>query len=118
MNGDIEPTLDVTQKHPDHHQQKQQQQQQPYHMFLVTATLTTLRTKLLADCDRTLATSLQHPTPPFPTDDLKSIMQDLRQMSDMVGHQKQSSDIFVTLDDKIKDQAPVREIVSCPNETL
>jgi hypothetical protein len=116
MNGDIGPALHVTQKHPDHQQQKQQQQ--PYHMFLVTATLTSLRTKLLADCDRTLAASLQHPTPPFPTDDLKIIMQDLRQMSDMVGHQKQSSSLFTTLDDKIKDQAPVREIVSCPKQNL
>ncbi|CAO3591039.1 unnamed protein product [Absidia cylindrospora] len=108
---DSGPTFDVTQKHPD-------QDQQPFHMFLITATLTTLRTKLLTDCDRTLANSLHHPPPPFPIDDLKDIMQDLRRMSDMVGYQKQSNDVLMLLDKKINDQAPVKEITSLMKQVI
>lgn len=79
-------------------------------MFLITATLTTLRTKLLTDCDRTLANSIQQPQPAFPEDELKSILQDLRKMTDMVDINKFQNS-FITLNDMIHNQSSVREIV-------
>ncbi|KAI9300549.1 hypothetical protein BJ944DRAFT_234730 [Cunninghamella echinulata] len=80
-------------------------------MFLITATLTTLRTKLLTDCDRTLAYSIQQPPPPYPKDELKSIVQDLRKMADMVDINKFQHS-FITLNDMIQNQTTVREIIN------
>ncbi|KAI9249449.1 hypothetical protein BDA99DRAFT_219092 [Phascolomyces articulosus] len=60
-----------------------------YNTILVTATLTTLHSKLISDCDQLLASTLLSPSkqknkPKFPEDQLRAIMNDLRKMSDMV----------------------------------
>ena len=60
-----------------------------YNTILVTATLTTLHSKLINDCDQLLASTILPPSKQkskqkFPEDSLRAIMNDLRKMSDMV----------------------------------
>ncbi|KAG0169913.1 hypothetical protein DFQ28_000907 [Apophysomyces sp. BC1034] len=73
----------------------------PFHMF-VTATLTTLHTKLVGDCDRALV-ALQTYTP---DEKLQEIMNDLRKMCDMVewedDHRKQIYESLDAVDQQIE----------------
>ncbi|KAI9315997.1 hypothetical protein BX666DRAFT_280350 [Dichotomocladium elegans] len=83
-------------------QQDQQQQNRKlanakigalYNKILVTATLTTLHSKLINDCDQLLATTILPPPPSqtvkneprkFPEDALRRTVNDLQKMTDMV----------------------------------
>lgn len=90
-----------------------------YHTILVTATLTTLHSKLISDCDHLLETTMLPPSSTnaesrriFPEDALFNIASDLRKMSDMVTWEASNDDnnpvsqksviqFFQALNDKI-----------------
>lgn len=95
-----------------------------YHTILVTATLTTLHSKLISDCDHLLETTMLPPSSTtttttnseshriFPENALLTIASDLRKMSDMVTweasdddnnpvSQKSVTQFFQALNDKI-----------------
>lgn len=88
----------------------------PFNTLLVTATLTALHSKLISDCDQTLASTLLVPSmstdaASFPADRLHNIVHDLKKMSDMVEWEdgdgpmsrKSVAEFFELVDRKIAD---------------
>lgn len=92
------------------------------HNILVTATLTTLHSKLISECDNLLASTLLSPdgaVKHFPEDQLRILVNDVRKMTDMVewdtqgdGSKSAIQAFFATVNDKVAQGNALTESIT------
>ena len=98
------------------------------HNILVTATLTTLHTKLISECDNLLASTLLSPDGTikrFPEDQLRILANDVRKMTDMVewdsqgdGSKSAIQAFFATVNEKIAQGMALTESVTAGGQPI
>lgn len=96
------------------------------HNILVTATLTTLHSKLISECDNLLASTLLSPdgaVKHFPEDQLRILVNDVRKMTDMVewdtqgdGSKSAIQAFFATVNDKVAQGNALTESITAGSQ--
>lgn len=98
------------------------------HNILVTATLTTLHSKLISECDNLLASTILSPDGTikrFPEEQLRILVNDVRKMTDMVewdtqgeGSKSAIQAFFVTVNEKIAQANALNESLTADGQPI